>query len=74
MKIDVLNGTCCFESISAGETFYYAPSGTMWIKLDEPLFDAYKNLYNAVALDDGIPTHFADDDMVVVIPTKLVNA
>lgn len=74
MKIDVkLNGTC-FGSISAGEIFYYAPSGTMWIKLDEPLFDKDENMYTAIALDDGIPAHFAYEEKVEVIPTKLVNA
>ena len=75
MKIDVeLNIGKSFGELLAGETFYYVPSGAMWIRLDSPLFDENGNLYNAVALDDGIPSHFDDDDKVLVIPTKLVNA
>ena len=75
MKIDVsLNVGKSFSEVLSGETFYYVPSGVMWIKLDNPLFDEYGNPYNAVALDDGIVSHFDEDDKVMIIPTKLVNA
>lgn len=72
MEIDVKEKFC---DVPIGETFYYDPSGTMWTRLNEPpLFDKYGDLYNAVALDDGIPSHFENDDIVTIIPTKLVNA
>ena len=76
MKIDdvEVNIGKSFSKVLAGETFYYVPSRTIWIKLDSPLFDENGDLYNAVALDDGIPSHFNNEDKVEVIPTKLVNA
>lgn len=76
MKIDVTINEKSFSEIESGETFYYEPSGTMWIRLDLdiPLFDKRGKLYNAVALDDGVASHFENDDKVMIIPTKLVNA
>jgi hypothetical protein len=73
MNIDVTINEKPFSAIESGETFYYEPSGTMWIKLDGKLFDTH-GTYNAVALDNGVASYFSDDDEITIIPTKLVNA
>ena len=74
MKIDVTINEKLFSTIESGETFYYEPSGTMWIKLDGQLIDKHSAKYNAVSLDNGVASYFSDDDEITIIPTKLVNA
>jgi hypothetical protein len=74
MNIDVTINGKPFSAIESGETFYYEPSGTMWIKLDGQLLDIHNATYNAVALDNGTPSYFDDDDEITIVPTKLVNA
>lgn len=75
MEINVtINCRKTFDKVEAGETFYYEPSGCMWIKLRYPLFDGNEDPYNAIALDDGTPSYFEANDKMLIIPTKLVNA
>ena len=70
MNIDVkFDDIQPFEDLVGGDTFYYPPSGVMWMKLTKSI-----DRFNAVALDDGTPVHFSNTDDVVVIKTKLVNA
>lgn len=55
-----------FGDLKNGETFYFEPSGTIWMKLYEDEF-----LYNsAVALDDGTVCQFKDDEDVIKVDIK----
>ena len=52
-----------FGDLKGGETFYYEPSGVIWMKLCES-----ENFYNrAVALDDGVVAVFDDYDHVIKV-------
>lgn len=72
MKIEV-DTKHYFRDLKGGDTFYFEPSGVMWIKLLYSIRDKGENVYNAVALDDGTPVEFNDNTEIVVIPTKIVN-
>lgn len=63
ISIDNFKYRTCFGDLKGGETFYYEPSGIIWMKLQEQEF-----LYNsAVALDDGTVCQFADDEYVIKV-------
>ena len=56
-----------FGDLKCGETFYYEPSGIIWMKLRE---DEY--VYNsAVSLDDGTICAFSDNEHVIKLDIKL---
>lgn len=60
-----------FKNIRKGETFCYMKE--VYIKLSGVIsYDGY--LINAVSLNTGRPTEFSDNDLVVAVETKLVNA
>lgn len=52
-----------FGDLNSGDTFYYEPSGVIWMKLHED-----GDFYNrAVALDDGVVAIFNDDEGVIKV-------
>lgn len=58
-----------FKNIKGGETFCYMKE--IFMKFSELiLYNGY--ILNAVSLNTGIPTEFSDNDLVVVVKTKLV--
>lgn len=58
-----------FKNIKGGDTFYYMEE--VFMKFSKViLYDGY--LINAVSLNTGRPTSFSDNDLVVVVKTKLV--
>lgn len=68
MKINVDNYKfyTLFGELKNGETFYYEPSGVIWMKIAK-----HDGFYNcAVALDDGIVSQFDDDDRVIKVDIK----
>jgi hypothetical protein len=68
MKINVNNYKfyTLFGELKSGETFYYEPSGVVWMKIAK-----HDGFYNcAVALDDGIISQFDDEDRVIKVDIK----
>lgn len=60
-----------FKNIKEGETFCYMKE--VYMKLRGVIsYDGH--LINAVSLNTGRPTEFSDNDLVVAVKTKLVNA
>ena len=76
MKIDVEINRITIDDLVGGDTFYFAPSGILWMKT----FDEYKTsqvldgVVNAISLDDGTLNYFSKDDEIIPIKTKVVNA
>lgn len=56
----------CFRDLKNGETFYYEPSGIIWMKLRENEF-CYSS---AVSLDDGSVCTFSDDELVIKVDVE----
>ena len=54
-----------FGELENGETFYYEPSGIIWMKL---LDGDFHNC--AVALDDGTVCEFGDHERVIKVDIK----
>lgn len=67
MKLNVnendFNFDTSFGALENGETFFYEPSGVIWMKLNE-------DYNNAVALDDGTVCEFNDDERVIKVDIK----
>ena len=58
-----------FKNIKGGDTFCHMKE--VFMKFSEViLHDGY--LINAVSLNTGRPTSFSDNDLVVVVKTKLI--
>ena len=55
-----------FGDLNSGDTFYYEPSGVIWMKLHE--CNAFSN--SAVALDDGVVAVFNDDESVIKVDVE----
>lgn len=76
MKIDVnFKNTNRFGDLRGGDTFWYELSGTLWMKLIITYDgDNVETIYNAVALDDGTLSEFGDNEVIIPIKTKVINA
>lgn len=57
-----------FGDLNSGDTFYYEPSGVIWMKLFEDADKTFSN--NAVALDDGVIGAFNDDESVIKVDVE----
>lgn len=65
MKFILNNFNTSFRDLKNGETFYYEPSGVIWMKLRDG------DMYNsAVALDDGTVCQFDDSERVVKVDVE----
>ena len=65
-NVDDFKFQALFKDLKNGETFYYEPSGVVWMKLCENT-----HFHNqAVALDDGMVCEFDDNDLVVKVNIK----
>ena len=75
MKIDVNvePKTTTIDDLVSGDTFYFEPSGVMWMKISEEI-EIYDGIANAVSLDDGTLSRFYNYEKIVPIKTKVVNA
>lgn len=74
MNIDVeTNNETKFSNLKKGDTFSF--QGNMWMKLEHIVRDTEDSYYaNAVSLKFGSVAEFNDNDKVVFVKTKLVNA
>lgn len=74
MEIDVkTNNEVEFSNLKRGDTFSF--QGNMWMKLEHivrDIEDSYSG--NAVSLRYGSVAKFNDNDKIILIKTKLVNA
>lgn len=52
-----------FGNLKNGDTFYYEPSGVIWMKLREDEKNTYHN--KAVSLDDGTVCTFDNEECVI---------
>lgn len=74
MEIDVrTNSETKFSNLKKGDTFSF--QGYMWMKLEHTVRDTEDSyLANAVSLVSGTVADFNDNDKVIFVKTKLVNA
>lgn len=76
MEIDVkTNSETKFFNLKKGDTFSF--QGYMWMKLEHTvrdIEDSYSYLANAVSLKSGAVAEFNDNDKVIFVRTKLINA
>lgn len=74
MEIDVkTNSETKFFNLKKGDTFSF--QGYMWMKLEHTVRDIEDSyLANAVSLKSGAVAEFNDNDKVIFVRTKLINA
>ena len=78
MKIEaeVKSDRITIDDLVGGDTFYFAPSGTLWMKtiIEYKAIEAPDGMANAISLDDGTLSYFSKGDAIIPIKTKVVNA
>lgn len=74
MEIDVkTNNETKFFNLKKGDTFSF--KGNMWMKLEHTVRDIEdSHLANAVSLKFGSVAEFNDNDKIVFVKTKVINA
>lgn len=73
MEIDVKVSETKFFNLKKGDTFSF--QGYMWMKLEHTVRDIENcHLANAVSLKSGAVAEFNDNDKVIFVRTKLINA
>lgn len=73
MEVNVkTNMEAKFSNLKKGDTFSF--QGNMWMKLEETLKDQDGYYVNAISLEFGSGAKFNDNDKIIFVKTKLVNA
>ena len=75
MKIEaeVKSDRITIDDLVGGDTFYFEPSGTIWMKTVTE-YEEGDGVVNAISLDDGTLSYFSKGDAIIPIKTKVVNA
>lgn len=75
MKIDVNIKNVTIDDLVSGDTFYFEPSGILWMKtlMEYTVTEAPDGIANAISLDDGSLAYFSKCDTIIPIKTQIVN-
>ena len=76
MQIEAEINRITIDDLVGGDTFYFTPSGLLWMKtfVEYKTDQAPDGVANAISLDDGTLNYFSKDDDIIPIKTKVVNA
>ena len=75
MEVDVnvkTNREIKFSNLKQGDTFSFQDN--MWMKLEETLKDQDGYYVNAISLEFGSGAEFNDNDKIIFVKTRLVDA